>query len=217
MQTSRTRIMALSGATLALIVAGTAAVSAHPGDRGDRGDRGGFGRGGFGGFGGFERGGLFGLRDDLRMGIAGQLDQFVRRETTVETDDGLVTQRVDNGTATATGEASLDYSLASGETASVVTDDETEVVAFSEQTVELGRRGIARQRLVGELIELGDVAAGSEIVVWSGSQADGSFLAQRIVVRPVADATEAASTDDESAGEGESTSEDATTGTVSDA
>ena len=35
MQTSRTRLAAVSAATLALVIAGGAAVSAHPGDRED--------------------------------------------------------------------------------------------------------------------------------------------------------------------------------------
>jgi hypothetical protein len=36
-------------------------------------------------------------------------------------------------------------------------------------------------------VALADIPAGAEIVVWAESQADGSFLAQRILVRPAVD------------------------------
>jgi hypothetical protein len=196
----RTRMLAISGATLALVVASTAVVSAHPGNQGDgegadkRGfgkDRGGqqFQRGDRGGK--SMQGQRGGIRGQIRSGIADHFDQFVRRETIVELDDGVVTKRVDNGTVSATGDASLDYSLATGETASVTTDDETKVVAFETQTVE--RRGHTRERVVPTEIDLASIESGAEVVVWAQSQDDGSFLAQRIVVQPdVDEATEAA-------------------------
>jgi len=198
MQTSKTRLMAISGATLALIVAGTAAVSAHP-DRGDRGDQ----RGGKGRIGaGFRQQlGSGALRDRAFDRIGAKVDSFIRTETTFEDDDGLVTKRVDNGTVSGASDAALEYTLATGETASVSTDDDTQVVAFSEQTVEVGRRGISRERMVPEQVALADIEAGSEVVVWSESQDDGSFLAGRIVVQPVLDEdsdemTDAATTDE---------------------
>ena len=46
-----------------------------------------------------------------------------------------------------------------------------------------------RERLVPETVALADLAADTDVVVWAESQADGTFLAQRIVVRPAADAT----------------------------
>ena len=52
--------------------------------------------------------------------------------------------RIDMGTVASTGETSLEYTLATGETASVTTDDATEIIAFSTETVELGRRAHAR-------------------------------------------------------------------------
>jgi len=124
----------------------------------------------------------------LRGAINDRLDSFVRRETTLVADTGVVTRRIDNGTATASADDSLDYSLANGESASVTTDEETRVMAVSEQTGEVGRRGHARTRLVPVEISLADIEAGSEIIVWAESQEDGSFLAQRIVVRPDMDA-----------------------------
>jgi len=210
--------MAISGATLALIVAGTAAVSAHPGDRGDQRDsgKGQAGahaqRGGKGMFG--QRGDFRSKRGDLRgqvrQGLADRLDQFVRRETTMEVEDGVLTHRVDNGSAASASEAGLEYTLATGETASVSVDADTNVIAFSEQTVE--RRGRSRERLVPQEIALADIEAGSDVVVWAQSTDGNDFLAQRIVVRPMADEASDAS----DAGETEAATDDAAAA-VSDA
>ena len=178
MQTSRIRLLAVSAATLALIAAGTASVAAHPGDRDED----------FG----FGRGGMFSERLELRGMLGGAIggwDGLVRTETTYQTDDGLVTRRVDNGTLTATADASIAYTLATGETATVSTDDETEVIAFSTESVDFGR-GFSRERMVGESIAIADIAADSQIVVWAQAQEDGSFLAQRIVVQPAAEEAE---------------------------
>lgn len=190
MTTPRARLLAISGATLALIVAGTAVVSAHPGDRGfgpgqggDRIEQGfGPGRGGDRserGFGPMNEGkrmaGLRGLMNE-------HVDSFVRRETTVETEDGIVTKRVDHGTATSTSDTTIEYTLATGETVTVSVDDDTQVIGFGEQTIERGLR--SRTRMLPAEITLSDVAAGSQIGVWADSQDDGSFLAERIVVRP---------------------------------
>ncbi len=118
----------------------------------------------------------------------------MRRETTVQLEDGVVTRRVDNGTVSATSDTSLDYALATGESASVTTDEDTQVVAFTEQTVE--RRGHTRTRLAPEEVALADIESGSQVVVWAQSQDDGTFLAQRIVIRPMLDeATDAADID----------------------
>jgi hypothetical protein len=192
MQTSRTRLAVTSAATLALVIAGTAAVSAHPRDGEDAfGGRDlgrmGPGMGDMGGLGlGLGRlGGLFDEDSDL-----------VRQETIYETDESTVTQRVDLGTVTTTGEASLDYSLATGEAASVTTDDATLVIGFSARSADLG--GFERRRMAAEEVALADIPAGAEVVVWAESQADGSYLAQRIVIRPAADATTDSSDSDAS-------------------
>jgi hypothetical protein len=201
MQTSRIRLVAVSAATLALAIAGTAAVSAHPGDREEfpggemgLGRMGGFGRGDMEGFGwdGGARGPLGGMFAETSGG-------FVRHETIYQTEDGTITQRTDAGTVASTGEASLEYTLATGETASVTTDDSTEMVSLSAESMELGNSGRIRERLVPETVTLADLAAGAEVVVWAESQADGSFLAQRIMVRPADLTADDATVDDSSA------------------
>jgi hypothetical protein len=234
MQTSRIRLIAISGATLALVIASTASVAAHPGGQDDQrgfgrasegrmehgksmqgrsqdGGRamfdkraemgaalGGAMRAEMGGamadaMRGFMRGDMAdamrgGMGGAMRGGFQDRMDQFVRTETTFEAEDGLVTKRVDHGTVDSASEAGLDYSLSTGETASVVTDEDTSVITVSEQTVEVGRRGFNRDRMVSEEIALTDIESGAEIAVWAESQEDGTFLAQRIVVHPAADA-----------------------------
>jgi hypothetical protein len=215
MQTSKTRLMAISGATLALVIASTAAVAAHPGDQ--REQRG-FGKANQGQL---ERGkAMFGQRGDMRGALRGamrdRVDQFVRTETTYEAEDGLVTRRVDNGTVQSAGDAALDYSLSTGESASVAIDEDTSVIAFSEQTVEVGRRGFSRERMVPEEIVLADIESGAEIVVWAESQDDGTFLAQRIVVQPAAD-DDAAEVPDEAGAVDAGASDDSAIAPVTDA
>jgi len=200
MHTSRTRLVAISAATLALVVAGTASVAAQPGDRDDQ-----FGYG-LGGFGRLER------RLDMRGQLGGMLgaayDRFVRSEVTYEADDGFVTQRVDNGTIVGASETGVEYTLADGQSASVSTDEDTQVFALSVESVEFGRRGLSRQRLVRETVEMADIEAGSEVTVWATSQDDGSFLAQRIVVRPdLAEAADDAASEDADAADDASEAE----------
>jgi hypothetical protein len=86
----------------------------------------------------------------------------------------------------------------------VTVDEDTQVIGFTTESVDFGR-GLERQRMVGESIAVTDIATDSEIVVWAISQEDGSFLAQRIVVRPTVEAA-----DDEVVAEDETTAEDAT-------
>ena len=178
------RWLTAGAASLALVVAGTASVAAHPGDRDEP-----FGFGG----------GLFRQRLEVR-GLLDGADGFVRNETTYQADDGTVTtQRVDNGTLSVAAEGSVDYTLATGETATATVDEDTEVVAFTTESVDFGR-GFHRDRLIGESIGVTDIAAGSQIVVWAESQDDGSYLAERILVQPV----------DESTTEDDATAEDTT-------
>jgi hypothetical protein len=188
MQHNKTRLTAVSAATLALIVAGTATVAAHPGDRGGRGGERGFGAGKAQAERGFGAGqGMMGdrgaLRGALRGGLRGAAEDFQRRETTIQTADGTTTHRVEQGTVDSTADSGLEFSLASGEIVSVVLDADTQAVAFSGQTVE-NRRGISRERMVPMEIEIGAIEAGSEVIVWSGSEDGGDFVADRIVVRP---------------------------------
>ena len=211
MQTSRIRLATISAATLALVVAGSATVTAHPGDRDDAL---GFGPSGMDGYGGRDM-----LRGHVRGMLGWALDGFVRTETTYQTDDGLVTQRVDSGTVTGTSEAAVDYALPSGETATASTDEDTYIIALGEETFEIGLRGFRRERLVPESIELADIAAGNEVVVWAVSQDDGTFLAQRVIVQPAADVAEdeAAADDEAVADEGAETEPVAEASPASDA
>lgn len=164
MKTPRTRLLAVSGTTLALIVAGTAVVSAnHGGGRGDSAERG-------------ERG-------QIRQHRGDPIDDFIRRETMVLTEDGSTTRRVDNGTFSAATETSLDYTLATGETVSVAIDEDTHAVTVV-APAEADHIEGAPPPLPTE-ISVADIESESQIVVWAQSQDDGSFLAQRVMVRPV--------------------------------
>lgn len=195
MITTRTRLLGVSAATLALVAGASAAVSAQPDD-----DDLSFGRGrsGFG-----ER---MELRDPFRDGRGGRLgglaDQFdglVRQETTYQTDDGLLTRRVDNGTLVSVAENAVEYSLADGQVVSASIDADTEVLAFEEEIVELGRGGLMRRQLSAQSVEPTSIAAGSEILVWAESPGDGTFVAQRLVVQPDVAAADVAAADDAAA------------------
>jgi hypothetical protein len=116
---------------MALVLAGTASVAARPGDGDDP-----FG---FGGGGLRERIGLRGL-------ARGMWDGLVRSETTYQTDEGgLVTQRIDNGILSVAAEDSVDYTLATGESATATVDEDTNVIAFTTESVDFGR-GFHRER-----------------------------------------------------------------------
>ena len=138
MQGSRRRWLTVGVASLALMVAGTASVAARPGEGNDPS--------------GFGFGGPFRQRLEMRDMLRGGWGGFVRTETTYQTDEGgFVTRRIDDGTLSAATDASLDYTLATGEAASVTLDADTEVVAFTSESVDFGR-GFHRERLVGEEI-----------------------------------------------------------------
>ena len=181
-KTPRSRLIAISGATLALVVAGGAVASAHPG--GDADQRG-FGpaRGQL-----FQRGaermghGFAGLGGGLRDAFGAGINSIIRHETVLQTEDGVMTRRQDNGTVTSATDTAVAYTLATGETVEVSIDDETQVIAFSEETIERGFR--SRIRMIPSEIAVTEVASGSEVTVLSESQDDGSFVAQRIVIRP---------------------------------
>ena len=184
MQKRNTRILALAGATLALVIASTAAVAAH----GPR-DEDGFGPGGGMGMQGWQ-GDLEmpGLRGGLGLGIQEAFQDVERQETTIQTVDGVTSYRVERGVADVVSDAGIDFTLASGEAVSVGIDDDTAVLAFEEQTVT--RRGWSRAHLAPTAVEPGDIGAGSEIIVWSSSEDGADFVASRVVIQPVQDATE---------------------------
>jgi hypothetical protein len=182
MTTPKTRLLAISVAALALVAASAASVAAQP----PLDDGSGLGLHGPG----MERG----LRAGGAMrGFAGFDGDLVRQEVTWQTDDGIVTRRLDNGTLTAAAEGSVEYTLADGQTVSVATDEDTEVYSVSvDEDADgiFGRR--ARARLDVDEVAVTDLVAGSEVQVVSTSQAEGSFLASRIIVQPAETSDETA-------------------------
>jgi hypothetical protein len=183
MQSNKTtRLLAITGATLALVIASTAAVAAH----GPRDDTRGFGRGGGMGMdrwqGDTE---MPGMRGWMRSGFHRAVSDFERRETTIQTAEGTTSYRVERGVVDATSDAVIALTLASGETVSVGMDDDTDVVRFEERTVT--QRGWSRTRLLPIVVEPGDIEAGAEVMVWSTSEDGGDFLASRVVIQPADD------------------------------
>lgn len=194
MTDSRRRLTVVSGTILALALAGTAVASAHGRGRDD--DRGMFGPG----FGpDLGRGGVMRqwMADHMGLGLGLDIDSLVRREVTLDLgDQGIVVHRQDRGTATVASEASLSYTLATGERASVTTDEDTRIVALAQVDVADDQaRRFRGLRMSADEIDLADVTAGSEVVVVAESGEDGSFLATRIVVLPAAATDEGGTTD----------------------
>jgi hypothetical protein len=195
------RATVIVGTTMALVIAGTAAVAAAgPRDRDD-----------FRGFGDMQMGGM---RGDFGMGggLRGLGSDVERTERTVQTADGTVSARVEQGVVDTAGDASLSFTLGSGEAVTVVIDEDTQVAAFEEEEV-LGRRGWSRTRLAATEIEPIDIEAGAEVIVWSDSEDDADFVASRVVVKPAdmdeADAEDADADDTDAAAPEADTSEDA--------
>ncbi len=169
-----TRTTAVVGTTLALVIGGTAAVAAAgPRDRNDdRGMSGGPQMGAKAGMGGMKGGpGMGGEMRARGMGDRGMGDRGMgggmrgldadveRTERTVQTADGITTMRVEQGVVDSAAAESLSFSLASGETVTVVIDDDTEAVAFEEQEI-TSRRGLSRTRLAPTEIETTEIEAG---------------------------------------------------------
>lgn len=187
--------LAATGATLALVMAGTVVASAHGArDEGPFGFGDGPGRGpgraelrAFGPFGGV----------GLGLGLDG--DGVVRTESIVDLGEaGFLTRRVESGTVTAAGEADLSYTLANGEAVSVTTDEDTEILALTEVSEDEDGGLLRRRAMTLDEATLADIPADAEVVVWSEAGESGTFVAQRIVVQPSADA---ASDDDAAATE----------------
>lgn len=194
-----TRLTAIASTTMALALAGTAVVSAHPGDRNDRGqgrwdDEAGLGRGMTGLMGGMHGGmGRFG----------GMLDDVERQELTLQTADGTSTYRMEQGVVESAAADSLTFTLGSGESVTVALDEETGVIGFEEQ--ELTMRGWSRTRQVPTEIDAAAIEAGAEVVVWSDAMDGASFVASRVIVEPTdqtADVDDTAAMDDDSTGGG---------------
>ncbi len=178
MQTNKMRLTVIAGATLALVIAGTASVAASGPRDNDRGFGPGIGRG----------------MDEfgpMRLGPGGYMGAdpagFERREVTLQTADGITVDRVENGVVDAVADTSLGFSLGSGEAVTVSIDDSTQIVAVNEETVQ--RRGWNRQMMVPTEITAADIAVGANVIVWSTSEDGTQFLAERIVVEPATAAT----------------------------
>jgi hypothetical protein len=196
-----TRATAIVGTTMALVIAGTAAVAAAgPRDRDDIrgfGDQPMAGKAGMGGMrGGPGMGGGLGM-DGMRGGpgmgggLRGLDADVERTERTVQTVDGTTTMRVEQGIVDSAADTSLSFSLASGEAVTVAIDEDTDVVALEEQEV-MSNRGWTRTRMVPSEVEVDDLAAGAEVIVWSDSEDEADFVASRVVIQPAAaEATEA--------------------------
>lgn len=180
MYKNSTRFTAVVGTTLALAIAGTAAVAAA-GPR-DREDARGFGGWGMAGMGPMDDGPrMGGMR--IGVGLRGLDADVERAQRTVQTVDGTTVTRVEQGVVEAADASSLSFTLASGEAVTVVIDDDTDAMAYEEQEV-TSRRGWTRTRLAPTEVELTDIEAGAEVVVWSEAEDDAAFVASRIVIRP---------------------------------
>ena len=193
MNTNRKRLAFVSGTALTLVLTGASLVSAQtpssptvgsdsanvtlhgPG----QGDAGGPGRGDMGGrgFGGRGMdGGMGGMGGGMAEGILGQIDNLVSQTTvTLDADGNVLTSVVQHGTVTAVVDGSISIDLATGDNVTVATDANTTAYSWS-MTDRPARTETA----------IKDIAVGADVVVWSNSQTDGSFLAERIAVVPVA-------------------------------
>lgn len=183
MNTNRKRLAFVSGTALTLVLTGASLVSAQTpdtttprgGDAGmgalhgpGMGDMG--GRGGRGGFGGDMGGG-----GDRGEAILGRIDNLVSQETvTLDADGNTLTSRLQHGTVSAVADGSLSIDLATGESVTIATDANTAAYGWS-----------TTDRPARTEIAVADVAVGGDVVVWSQSQDDGRFLAERIAVVPV--------------------------------
>jgi hypothetical protein len=200
MNTPRKRFAVVTGTALALVISGASMVSAQTdtttpqqvplqgiesigGDQdgmthGFGGDRGGRGGRGFGG----DMDGRGGLRGAILERYDGLVSQTVVR---VDADGNVLTDKVEHGTVAAVADGAITIDLATGESVTIATDANT--TAYSWDTT---------GRPTRSEIALADIAAGSDVMVWSESQDDGSFLAQRVAVLPAATATDDGATDD---------------------
>ena len=202
MNTPRKRFAVVTGTALALVLSGASIVSAQTdtttpqqvplqgiegigGDQdalthGFRGDRGGRG------FGGDEDGrGGRGMGGGLRGAVLERYDGLVSQTVVrVDADGNVLTDKVEHGTVSAVADGSITIALATGESVTIATDANT--AAFSWDT---------SGRPLRSEIAVADVAVGADVMVWSESQDDGSFLAQRVAVLPEAAATDT-TTDD---------------------
>ena len=176
MNKSTIRATAAIGTTRALVIAGAATVAAAgPRDRDEYRGSGGQRMGGMG-MGDMRVGPAFG-------GMRGLDADWERAERTIQTSDGTSSVRLEQGVVDSAAANSLTFSLASGEAVTVAIDDDTRSLAYEEQEF-TSRRGWTHSRLAPTEIEITEIEAGAEIVVWSDSEDDADFVASRVVVKP---------------------------------
>jgi len=200
MNTNRKRLAFVSGTALTLVLTGASLVSAQtpsstnlggdsanptlrgPG-QGDMGGDRGFGGRGFGGRGGMG-GGMGGPGAGMVDGMLGQIDNLVSQTTvTLDADGNVLTSVVQHGKVTAVADTSISIDLATGDSVTVATDANTTAYSWS-----------VTDRPARAETAIKDIAVGADVVVWSNSQTDGSFLAERIAVVPAAATTDGGST-----------------------
>lgn len=197
MNTHRTRFAVISGTALALVLSGASIVSAQTdtttpqqvplqGIESIGGDQDGFTHGMGGERGGRGFGGDMGGRGGRGFGgeVLERFDGLVSQTVVrVDADGNVLTDKVEHGTVSAVADGSITIDLATGESVTIATDANTSAHSW-DTTGRPARTEIA----------LADIAVGADVMVWSESQDDGSFLAQRVAVLPEAAATD--STDD---------------------
>jgi hypothetical protein len=184
MSKNRTRLTAIAGTTMALALAGTAAVSAAgPRDQDEMRGSGGWGM----------RPGSHGMRGDFG-GLRGLDSDVERTERTVQTADGTTSTRVEQGVADSASDTSLSFSLGSGESVTVVIDEDTQIYALEESEF-TSRRGGTFTRLVPTEVAAADITAGADVVVWSDSEDGADFVASRVVIEPAATAEDTTDAD----------------------
>jgi hypothetical protein len=148
----------------------------NPGRMGGRGNQ----MGPMGGRGG--RGGDFGYG----FGNYDQVRQLVREEITVDlgTSGGIVTRRLEHGTVTASSATSVTISLANGQSSTIALDGNTNIAKAPDYST----------RTRGSSATAADVTVGSEVVVASKSQSDGSYLASGVWILPAASSSSGTTT-----------------------
>jgi hypothetical protein len=180
------RLPLIAGTTMALVIAGTAAVSAAPGGRAARGGDDGWFGGGFGP-------GMMGMR-----GFGGLSSDVERREVTVTATDGSTTSdRIEQGTATTASDTSLSFTLADGQSVTVAIDSNTSIIGLQQQTVTRGMWH--RDVMAPTQIMAADIVAGDEVVVQSTSSDGADYVAERIYVQSATSTDSSGSSSDSSA------------------
>jgi len=170
MSTDRKRLALVSGTALTLVLTGASIVSAQTPDTTAWG-----GDAGIGGMRDHMGGRGFGGRGDPGERFLGRYENLVSHETvTLDADGNTLIAVVQHGTVSAVADGSISIDLATGESVSIATDANTSAYSWS-----------TTDRPARTETALADIAVGADVMVWSQSQDDDSFLAERVAVLPV--------------------------------